>query len=73
MYCTLVFVFVSLACVAPGLLTRGHRYVLWTGVAATILIVMAVISYVAAIASARGYGSVLQSIAAEAPTTGHDK
>jgi len=63
MYCTLVFVFAMLTAVAPALIARGHRYILFTiGVSAGYLL-LSFVSYAAAVASARGYGTVLKAFA----------
>lgn len=68
MYCMLVFVFLVLAVAGPALISRGesNRWVtvgLACGYAG-----LAWISYEAAIASARGYATVLRAVAEVGPT-----
>ena len=62
MYCCLVLVFLVLAVISVPALIRINP--VWgTGIAVAIYGTMAYVSYEAAIASARGYGGVLQEIA----------
>jgi hypothetical protein len=63
LYCTLVFVFLVLAILAPLLVTLGTRYLPSTIAISSAYLVMSFVSYTAAIASARGYGLVLRAIA----------
>jgi hypothetical protein len=63
MYCTLVPVFSILAIAAFGLLARRADHFVVAGCTATALVVLAWVSYRAAIASARGYAVALTEIA----------
>ena len=62
MYCTLVFVFVALAVIGPLLLPHGHGYLRAAVVTLVAFLALALVSYRAAIASARGYTTVLKTI-----------
>jgi hypothetical protein len=62
LYCMLVFVFFVLAIVSPLLLTHGPRYIIAAAVTSAAYLIMSFVSYAAAIASARGYGSALKGI-----------
>lgn len=60
MYCSLTLVFCVLAAVAAVTLYLNDRTQLWqVGVGAAAYVILAFVSYEAAIASARGYGQVL--------------
>jgi hypothetical protein len=63
LYCTLMFVFFVLAIVAAPLITHGPRYLIATIVTSTAYLFLSLVSYAAAIASARGYGTALKAIA----------
>lgn len=63
MYCMLVFIFALLAIVAPVLITKGASYAIATSVTSAAFLVMSAVSYTAAVASARGYGTALKAIA----------
>lgn len=68
MYCTFVPVFLLLAIASAALFaTKSHDYIAAGGVA-LVFLVLAWVSYRAAIASARGYGTALLAIA-ERPAT----
>ena len=62
MYCTLVFVFTVLLALGAGLLASGTGGLVASAGIATIYFLLAWVSYEAAIASARGYGTVLRII-----------
>jgi hypothetical protein len=62
LYCMLVFVFFVLAIVSPLLLTHGPRYIVGAAITSAAYLLMSFVSYAAAIASARGYGSALKAI-----------
>ena len=51
--------------VASMLITDNHRYLLIAAVTSGAYVLMSCVSYAAAIASARGYGTVLKAIAEE--------
>jgi hypothetical protein len=63
LYCTLMFVFLVLAIIAPPLITLGSRYLIVTITTSTAYLLLSFVSYSAAIASARGYGTALKAIA----------
>jgi hypothetical protein len=63
LYCTLMFVFLILAIIAAPLITLGSRYLVATIVTSTAYLFLSFVSYGAAIASARGYGTALKAIA----------
>jgi hypothetical protein len=63
MYCTLVIVCTVLAFLAPALITRGVHLLPITVAIAVAYFIMALVSYAAAVASARGYVTVLKTIA----------
>ena len=63
LYCMLVFIFFVLAILAPPLMTRGSSYVAATLATSFAYLVMAFVSYGAAVASARGYSTALKAIA----------
>jgi hypothetical protein len=63
LYCMLVFVFLVLAILAPLLITLGSRYVPSTVGTSLAFLIMSFVSYAAAVASARGYGTALKAIA----------
>jgi hypothetical protein len=63
MYCTLVVVFLLLAPIGSGLLAGQDDQYRSAAVALFLFLMLAIISYRAAIASARGYGVVLGTIA----------
>lgn len=71
MYCCLSLVFVGLGTAAAMLLARDQDHYVSAVVAATVLILLAFVSYQAAIASARGYCTVLRTIA-RLPVDGAD-
>ena len=62
MYCTLVFVFVALALLGPLLLPHGPGYAKAATLTSLASLFLALVSYRAAIASARGYTTVLRTI-----------
>lgn len=68
LYCTLVFVFLVLAAIAPPLITLGSRYVVSTIAISVAYLLMSLVSYIAAVTSARGYGVVLKVIAERVST-----
>lgn len=63
MYCTLTIVLAVLAVLAPVLITRGARYFPVTVAVSAAYVVMSFVSYAAAVASARRYVTILQTIA----------
>jgi hypothetical protein len=63
LYCMLVFVFLVLAILAPLLITLGSGYLIGTVATASAYLIMSFVSYAAAVASARGYGTTLKAIA----------
>jgi len=63
LYCTLMFVFLILAIIAAPLITHGSRYLIATIATSTAYLLLSFVSYAAAIASARGYGTALKTIA----------
>lgn len=67
MYCTLIFVYVALAGLSLTLLGSGGNPVAGTAVTTTVFLVLAVTSYSAAIASARGYCTTLRVIFSTEP------
>ena len=71
MYCTLVPVFVLLTVGYGSLALRGQPFLLSAGLGALGGAVLAVTSYQAAIASARGYATALSAIAARATDKRH--
>ena len=62
MYCTLVFIQVSLAAITAVLLGTGRNPLLGTAIVTAVFLLLAMASYSAAIASARGYGDTLRAI-----------
>ena len=62
MYCTLIFVHLGLAALTVALLAPAGNSLLGTAVIAAVFLVLAVASYSAAIASARGYCTTLKVI-----------
>jgi hypothetical protein len=63
LYCTLMFVFLILAIIAPPLITFGSRYMIATIATSAAYLFLSFVSYSAAIASARGYTAALKAIA----------
>jgi hypothetical protein len=63
LYCTLMFVFLILAIIAPPLITLGPRYLIATIATPVSYLFLSFVSYSAAIASARGYATALKAIA----------
>lgn len=63
LYCMLVFIFLVLAILAPPLMTRGSGYLAATLATSFAYLVMAFVSYGAAVASARGFSTALKAIA----------
>lgn len=63
LYCMLVFVFLVLSILSPLLLSLGPRNLPSTIGTSLAYLVMSFVSYTAAIASARGYGSAIKAIA----------
>ncbi|OIQ84597.1 hypothetical protein GALL_335820 [mine drainage metagenome] len=63
MYCTLVPVFALLALGYASLLLRGQLFISTATLSALGCVALAIVSYQAAIASARGYGAALSAIA----------
>jgi hypothetical protein len=63
MYCMLVFVFFVLAIFSPIIITDGSRYLPGTVATSIAYLFMSCVSYSAAVASARGYGTALRAIA----------
>jgi hypothetical protein len=63
LYCTLMFVFLILAIIAAPLITHGSRYLIATIATSAAYLFLSFVSYAAAIASARGYGTALKAIA----------
>jgi hypothetical protein len=62
LYCTLMFVFIVLAILSPPLITLGSRYLMGTVITSLSYLILAFVSYIAAIASARGYRAALKAI-----------
>ncbi len=63
LYCMLVFIFLVLAILAPLLITSGAGYLPGTVATSFAYLVMSFVSYGAAVASARGFGTALKAIA----------
>jgi hypothetical protein len=63
LYCMLVFVFLVLSILSPLLISLGPRNLPSTIGTSLAYLVMSFVSYTAAIASARGYGSAIKAIA----------
>jgi hypothetical protein len=63
MYCTLVLVLLALFALAPLFISRGSQYAFATGATSAGYLILSFVSYAAAIASARGYVTVLKTIA----------
>jgi hypothetical protein len=68
LYCTLVFVFLVLAVLAPLIVTFGSGYLLSTVIVSLAYLIMSFVSYTAAVASGRGYGTALKAIAENDPS-----
>ncbi|QKV74961.1 hypothetical protein [Amycolatopsis sp. Hca4] len=69
MYCTLIFVHLGLAALTIALLVPARNSLLGTAVTTTVFLLLAIASYSAAIASARGYCTTLKVIFS-VPTAG---
>jgi hypothetical protein len=67
MYCTLVLVFGLLAAGSPALLAESSRTYLAPAGGCALFLFLGMVSYAAAIASARGYGTVLRSVSRYTP------